>query len=130
MRHLAILLNSDDRYTASKAERQSVNYKIQGSSAEMTKLAEGRMWQEGLFFRFDAVCYGPIHDEVVASVAVEDLYEFLPAMHACMVGNYADMTVPIESSISLGRNFSAQFELGNLATPEAIKLALENLDTI
>lgn len=130
VRHLAKLLNSDDRYTASKAERQSVNYKIQGSSAEMTKLAEGRMWQEGLFFRFDAVCYGPIHDEVVASVAVEDLYEFLPAMHACMVGDYADMTVPIESSISLGRNFSAQFELGNLATPQAIKLALESLDTI
>lgn len=124
VRHLAKLLNSDDRYTASKAERQSVNYKIQGSSAEMTKLAEGRMWQEGLFFRFDAVCYGPIHDEVVASVMVEDLPKFIPRMHACMVENYAGMRIPIASSISFGPNFYTQYEIGEAPTLEAVEEGL------
>lgn len=110
VRHLANLLNSDDRYISSKAERQAVNVKIQGSSAEMTKKAEGRMWREGLVYNFDAVCFGPIHDETVFSVAISDLVPFLKAGHACMVKPYADMQVPIESSISFGPSFGVQFE--------------------
>ena len=127
VRHLAKLLNSDDRYTASKAERQAVNVKIQGSSAEMTKLAEGRMWRENLTYDFDAVCYGPIHDETVFSVIIEDLVAFLKRGHACMVENYADMTVPIESSISFGPSFGVQNEIGNQPTEEAIAKGLEEM---
>lgn len=109
-RHLAAAFNSDDAWDRSKAERQSVNFKVQSSSAEMTKLAEGRMWKDGLFFDFDAVCYSPIHDEVVASVLIKDLPEFLPRMHACMVAPYGGMTVPVTSSISFGPSFGVQFE--------------------
>lgn len=123
-RHLAALLSSDDRFTASKADRQAVNFKVQGSAAEMTKLAEGRMWEDGLFFETDSVYYGPVHDECVASVAIEDLYEFIPRMHKCMVGAYADMTVPIGSSISFGPSFGEQIEIGNAPTKEAIEEGL------
>ena len=126
-RHLAAALNSEDRYISSKADRQAVNFKIQSSSAEMTKLAECRMWRAGLFVDYDAVCYGSIHDEIVASVLVEDLLEFLPKMHACMVQPYADMRVPIKSSISFGPNFYRQIEIGEEADPEAIKKALQEL---
>lgn len=119
-RHLAAAFNSEDRWEASKAERQAVNYKIQGSSAEQTKLAEGRVWQQGLTFKFDAVCYGPIHDELVFSVALEDLLEFLPQAHACMTANYAGMKLPNRSSISLGLDFGRQIEIGEAATAEAI----------
>ena len=124
VRHLAELLNSDDRFTASKAERQAVNVQIQGSSAEMTKKAEGRMWREGLVYDFDAVCYGPIHDETVFSVAITDLLPFLQRGHACMIENYADMQVPIESSISFGPNFGVQIEIGSLPTAEAVEKGL------
>ena len=120
-RHLAEALMSEDRFIASKAERQAVNFKIQSSSAEMTKLAEGRMWRKGLFVNFDAVCYGPIHDEVVASVMIEDLEEFLPLMHECMVAKYANMQVPIESSISFGPSFGEQVEIGIAPTAQAIR---------
>ena len=126
-RHLAEALMSEDRFISSKAERQAVNFKIQSSSAEMTKLAEGRMWRQGLFSRFDAVCYGPIHDEVVASVMIEDLEEFLPLMHACMVAKYATMQVPIESSISFGPSFGEQIEIGIAPTVEAIRAGLEEM---
>jgi hypothetical protein len=124
-RHLATLLSSEDRFTASKAERQAVNFQVQGSAAEMTKLAESRMWRSGIFSTYDAVCYGPVHDEVVASCAIEDLYEFIPAMHACMVGAYADMQVPIGSSISFGPSFGEQIEIGNKPTKEAIEQGLK-----
>lgn len=127
VRHLREAFTGTDRWVASKAERQSVNYKVQGSAAEQTKLAEGRMWQTKLFHRFDANYIGPIHDEAVASVAIADLYEFIPEMHACMVANYAGMKVPTLSSISFGWDFYNQIEIGKEPTREAIAAGIEEL---
>jgi DNA polymerase I-like protein with 3'-5' exonuclease and polymerase domains len=125
-RHLRELLQSPDRYTANKAERQAVNFKVQSSSAEMTKAAEGRMWQADLESRFDCEIIGAIHDEVIASVAVKDLLEFIPIMHHCMVQPYGNMYVPIESSISLGKTFGPahQIEMGDRPDRDAIIAAL------
>jgi len=125
VRHLRSLLNSSDNQTASKAERQSVNALVQGSAAEMTKLAEGRMWSRGLEQHFDCQIIGPIHDEVIASVHVDCLIPFLKEMHACMVAHYADMFVPIRSSISIGKNFGEQIEVGEAVDEEAVTNALE-----
>lgn len=119
VRHLAEAFKGD-RWVSSKAERQAVNTKVQGSAGEMTKMAEGRMWEDGLFFDFDAICYGPIHDEVVASVLIEDLPAFIPRMHACMVAQFADMRIPITSSISFGPDFYNQTEIGAEPTAAAI----------
>lgn len=127
VRHLQPALTSRDRYENSKAERQAVNTKIQGSCAEMTKLAEGRMFKARLEQRFDAQIIGPVHDEVVASCTIEDLHEFIPAMHKCMVEQYADMTVPVESSISFGPSFGVQIEIGSFPTKEAIEKGLAEL---
>lgn len=129
-RHLRDALTSTDRFEASKAERQAVNFKVQGSCGEQTKLAEGRMWKDRLFFDFDAVCYGPIHDEVCASVVVDKNFPaFIKRMHAAMVADYASMSsvLPIESSISFGPNFGIQLEIGDAPTDEAIAEGLRRL---
>ncbi len=123
-RHLRDAFASKDRFESSKAERQAINFKVQGSSAEQTKEAEGRMWEDDLFYDFDAVYYGPLHDECVASVMIKDLPAFLPRMHACMVANYGGTTIPIEGSISFGPDFYNQTEIGLAPTPEAIKKGL------
>jgi len=127
VRHLRAAFTSNDPWESSKAERQAVNYKVQGSAAEQTKLAEGRMWRERLFLQYDAACYGAIHDEVVASVRIVDLYEFIPKMHACMIGHFADMSIPIGSSISFGPDFYRQIEIGNAPTASAIARGLEKM---
>lgn len=124
-RHLRDLLRSENYGEVSKAERQAVNFKVQGSCGEQTKLAEGRMWKDNLFYDFDAVCYGPIHDELVSSCAIKDLKPFIKRKHAAMVANYAGMKVPIISSISFGPNFGVQFEIGDEPTDEAIDAGLE-----
>lgn len=129
-RHLRNAFMSSNRRESSKAERQSVNTKIQGSSAEMTKKAEGRIFAERLTARFDAEIIGPIHDEIVASCAVEDAVEFIKAMHGCMVAPYADMYVPIESSISFGPNFGHQIEIGSVPSDEAIEKGLKQLKEV
>lgn len=126
-RHLAEMFDSFDRSISSKAERQAANFRIQGSAAEMTKLAEGRIWREGLTERFDAKIVGPIHDEVVASVAVKDLPQFIKEMHACMVKPYADMKIEIKSSIEFGPNMQDLIEIGMEPTDEAIAEGIAEL---
>ena len=127
VRHLREALVEGDSWTKSKAERQAVNFKVQSSSAEMTKLAEGRMWKSNLGFRFDAKYLGPVHDECVWSVKISDLIEFIKAMHTCMVAQYADMFIPVMSSISFGKDFYNQIEIGDEPTPEAVIAGLAKL---
>lgn len=123
-RHLREALNSNDGYESSKAERQAVNFKVQSGSAEQTKRAYGAAWKRRLAFKYDAVFIGPIHDEVVWSVGLPDLLPFLQEMHECMTQPYADMTIPIESSISFGPNFGQQFEIGEQPTEAAVAAGL------
>lgn len=132
VRHLAEFFTSSDYSIASKAERQSVNTKVQGSAAEMTKRAEGRMFKARLEQRFDCEIMFPVHDEVVVSCAIEDLYELIPAMHACMVADYANMKVPIKSSISFGKSFGPahQIEIGDEPSFTAIEKGLKQLEEI
>jgi 5'-3' exonuclease len=121
VRHLTAAYMSDDYYQVSKAERQAVNFKIQSSAAEMVKKAEGRVWRLGLTYKYDAVCYGPVHDEIVFSVMKKDLVAFLKEAHWCMVQPYGGMVVPIVSSISFGPNFGVQIEIGAEPTDEAVE---------
>lgn len=128
-RHLRELFHSTEWGIASKAERQAVNFKVQGSSAEMTKLAEGRAWKSKLEQRFDCEVIAPVHDELVFSCAITDLYEFIPAAHACMEQQYADMEIPVKSSISFGKSFGPthQIEIGDVPSREAIEKGLAQL---
>ena len=128
VRHLQKALQSDDPWIKSKAERQAVNFKIQSSCAEMTKRAEGRVWQMGLTYNYDAVCIGPIHDEIVFSVMKKDLFRFLKDAHWCMTQPYGGMFIPIESSISFGPNFGDQHEIGMVPSDEAIAEALAAIE--
>ena len=117
VRHLGPALLSTDRAESGKAERQTLSFRIQGSAAEMTKQAEGAMWESRLTSRFDCRMYFSCHDETVASVMLDELYEFLPEMHRCMTRNYANMRLPIRSTVSFGPSFGTQIELHNTGTP-------------
>lgn len=127
VRHLGPAFMSGDKWIASKAERQAVNFKVQGSSAEQTKLAEGKAWKRDLCYRYDARFIGPVHDELVWSVGIPDLHGFIPELHACMVAPYANMQVPIAGSISFGPNFYHQIEIGEEPTAAAIDAGLAEL---
>lgn len=129
VRHLREALLSSDRVIAGKADRQAISFRIQGSAAEMTKLAEGRIWKAGLEKKYDCEIIMPCHDEVVASVTINDLLDFLSEMHACMVASYAGMKLPIKSSIAFGKSFGPadQIEIGDKPTREAVEKGLSEL---
>jgi len=44
-----------------------------------------------------------------------------------MVANYAGMTLPIKSSISFGKSFGEQIEIGDWPTDEAIEKGIAQL---
>lgn len=124
-RHLAHSVLSEDRWVRAEAGRQGPNFKIQSSGAEMTKMAMGQMWLDRIFTgRFNARFYAPVHDEVVFSVHRDDAFECIKAVHKCMVQAFADMWVPIVSSISLGANFGKQIEVGEVPDKARIEAAI------
>jgi DNA polymerase I-like protein with 3'-5' exonuclease and polymerase domains len=127
VRHLADALMSEDRYEASKALRQGVNTEVQSSSAEMIKRASGAMWRAGLRFKYDCRFMFPVHDEIVWSVRSDHLLAFLKEAHACMVQPFANMQIPIVSSIAFGKSFGPadQCEIGTEVSEEAVAAGLK-----
>lgn len=130
VRHLRDAIMSSDRIESSKAPRQALSMRIQGSAAEMTKLAEGRMWKAKLLEKYDCKYFAAIHDEVVFSVMLEDLPRFIPEAHALMTANYANMQLPISSSCSVGWNFGEQEELEGDFSKENILKSLKFVEAI
>lgn len=126
-RHLAEGFESGEWGLRSRAERQAVNYAIQGSCAEMTKLTMGRVWRARMLSRYDAQYFSVIHDEIVFSVHRDEAVAFIQELHPMMVAQYATMKIPLESSIGIGRNFKDLIEIGELPKTELILGALEQL---
>lgn len=119
-RHLAPGLLSGNGYEIGGAERQGINSSIQGSACEQIKLAMARIWKSDLLYRMDVRFIGPVHDELVFSVNIDCLVEFLTEAHALMIAPYGGMSVPIVSSVSLGLNYGDQIEVGDTVDPQRI----------
>lgn len=125
-RHLGHVVTSNNKWEVERAGRQGPNFKIQGSAAEMSKLAMGRVWSSGITQKLDMVFIAPIHDELVWSVMPEDLMESIRVVHTSMTQPYATLPVPILGSISFGPNFGVQVEVGDEFDPENIVKELEH----
>lgn len=121
-RHLHHKLSSADRWEAMEAERQSVNFRIQASGAEMTKRAINSM--PPILKKYGAKFWMPVHDETVILIPVAYAVSCLQGLHACMVQPYGNMTVPLESEISIGLSFGELVKVGTEPTAEAIEAAL------
>ena len=128
-RHLASKISSDDRGEAARAARQSWNFEVQGSAAEMTKLGLARLWKSGAPWSLNMRFMFPVHDELVWSVSADDLVESLRVVHDCMTQPYADMTVPILSSLSFGRDYGQQSECGDWFDEDQVRKVLSKYVT-
>lgn len=126
-RHLHESIKSSDKYKAAEAERRAVNFEIQGSAAEMTKLAISEMVRTGYFHGGGAQIIFPVHDELVFFISGLVIHEALPILHKCMRTQYADMVVPLESDITIGCDFGSLVNAGAEATDENINKALKQL---
>jgi DNA polymerase I-like protein with 3'-5' exonuclease and polymerase domains/5'-3' exonuclease len=121
-------LNLDGTWRDEHELRSAVNFEIQSPAAEQAKLAMAKIWDRKILEKYDAVFAFPVHDEINGSVRVyEGTVDFLKEIHAIMLEDYADMKVPIESSIEIGSNFGTLKELGTKFDEEKVREAIKEI---
>lgn len=109
VRHLAKLISSEDKWEASKAERQAGNARIQSGCGNQMKKIMARIWQSNLLDDYDYHWMFPVHDESVHAFKAEEAAEVLPILHSFMVEKFLK-TVPSESSVGIGKNYGQLIE--------------------
>lgn len=109
-RHLAKLINSDDRWEASKAARQAGNARIQGAAANQIKTVMSDIWDSDLLETTSFEWLFCVHDEVVITADRQDAAEVFGRVHEIMTKKFLS-SLPSESSIGVGRNFGQLTEL-------------------
>ena len=126
VRHLAEALRSENGYERSKALRQGVNTIIQSSGAEQMKTIMTDIWNSDLIEKYDFKWIFCLHDEVIVSVAKDDVVPVVEALHGFMTKQFLDI-VPSASSIGIGKNFGQLNELGEVFDRTQIEEAVSEL---
>lgn len=97
-------LTSDNRMRRESAERMALNAPIQGSAADLIKIAmlrvDAAIREAGLASRMLL----QVHDELVFEVAPGER-ESLDALVRAEMGGAADLTVPLDVSVGTGRSW-------------------------
>ncbi len=98
-------LVSDNRQRREMAERMALNAPIQGSAADVIKVAmlrvHDRIREQGLRSRMLL----QVHDELLFEVAPGELDQLRDLVHAAMCGAF-ELTVPLEVSMGTGRSWA------------------------
>jgi DNA polymerase-1 len=97
-------LTSDNRQRREMAERMALNAPIQGSAADIIKVAMLRIDRALRDERLRSRMLLQVHDELVFEVATGEL-EQLDALVRREMGAAADLRVPLEVSVGLGRTW-------------------------
>ena len=108
-RHLADLINSEDKWQAQKALRQAGNARIQGAAANQIKTVMSDIWDSDLLETTSFKWLFCVHDEIVISTEPDDTVDIVQRVHQFMVKPFLK-NLPSESSIGVGRNFGQLIE--------------------
>jgi DNA polymerase-1 len=102
-RYLPDLLSSN-RNIRANAERMALNTPIQGSSADIIKLAmlevDRRLGEEG----FKAKMLLQVHDELILEAPKTEIERLVPLLSECMT-HACELDVPLEVSVEMGRDW-------------------------
>ncbi|HEX6292305.1 MAG TPA: DNA polymerase I [Herpetosiphonaceae bacterium] len=87
------------------AEREAINAPIQGTSADLIKMAMVQLFNELNRRGFAAKMLLQVHDELLLEVPDDELDEVKRLVCEIMEGVYPDLSVPLEVEVSTGRNW-------------------------
>ena len=97
-------LNSSNYMLRSAAEREATNAPLQGSAADLMKLAMVKIERALERERVDATMLLQIHDELIFEVKRNDLHAAAHLVRSEMEGALA-LSVPLEVTVKAGRNW-------------------------
>lgn len=98
-----------------RAERQTVNHKIQGGAADILKRVLTTAHHTRLYEETKAILIAPVYDELVNSVPIDNVFEFIQRAQDAMNLTPPGHPIPMLAEVSLGRNWydSGNNELGD-----------------
>ncbi len=98
-------INSRNQAIRQFAERQAVNTPVQGTAADIIKIAMIRMADEISRRNFDSRMIITVHDELVFNVPKKDIQEFSGIVRLVME-TAVKLSVPIDVTVKYGMNWS------------------------
>lgn len=87
------------------AEREAINAPIQGTSADLVKMAMNRLWDELNRRGLGARLLLQVHDELLLEVPDDELDDVKQLVREVMEHVYPELSVPLEVGIGTGRNW-------------------------
>lgn len=131
-------INNEDKFFKSKAERNSTNGPIQGTSADMTKIAMGLIYRECRQRGWLEKCMMIItmHDELCFEIDPDIIEEALDMIEEIMVHNKFIMRkkwpVPFRVDIEMGYDWTVKWNFtkirhGKKPCPEGLRPFMKNL---
>jgi len=84
-----------------KAKREVVNSRVQGSSADLTKLAQIELFNHKELKELGFRMLIPVHDEIIAECPVENAKRCAELMSQCMINAGRDLCVPLTCDVEL-----------------------------
>lgn len=109
-RHLARLVNSENKYESSKALRQAGNSRIQASGANQLKTIMSDVWDSDILETTTMKWMFVAHDEAVVQAHKSDATVVAGRLHSLMVKQFMS-SVPSASSVGIGKNYGQLVEL-------------------
>ena len=97
-------INSNNAVVRGFAERNAINAPIQGSSADMIKIAMIRIQQEFEKLKLRSRMIMQVHDELVFDVHQDELETVQPVIYLQM-RNAIELSIPVEVEMSHGNNW-------------------------
>ncbi len=98
-------INSRNGLTRSNAERVAINTPIQGSAADMIKLAMVEIRKQMIKGNYKSRMILQVHDELVFDVYKPELETLKPLIEQCMRDALPGLDVPIEVGMGTGNNW-------------------------
>lgn len=91
----------DNTKLIATAQRQCVNARVQGSSADLTKLAQISISENEELKRLGFRMLIPVHDEIIAECPVENAKRCAELMSQCMIEAGSSLCVPLKCDVEL-----------------------------
>ena len=90
------IIVTDNSRKVSDAERQCVNARVQGSAADLTKLAMIELYNNQELRDLGFKMLIPVHDEIIAECPAENTKRCAELMSQCMLHAGKDLCVPLK----------------------------------
>jgi DNA polymerase-1 len=97
-------INSANHTVRGFAERNAINTPIQGTAADMIKIAMNRVQHEFKKQNFKSRMTLQVHDELVFDAHKDEIETIKPIIENCMK-NALELSVPIKVEIGVGKNW-------------------------